>query len=239
MGAAGKKRTTTLYTTTTSQSTPHLFCLFLMVRRASFGSASKGAGPKAGFLEKLKQLRSFVGASVGEDDLNNCLKQCGCDVNLAATKLMTGEYSPKEAGKKRGPSAFFNLTKSTSPDRSQQKKPRVSPVIGSNTKTSPKLAAAPVSPDNTNKGYLLCQRWLSAESRSKGGQVSYQETLKVTSSANGPPMVRLSGNRVEGILPRNLCIMLAPLRDFLHLTAESLMEDKRLHIGAQFPINLR
>jgi hypothetical protein len=69
----------------------------------------------------------------------------------------------------------------------------------------------------------------------------YQEALQVTCSTSGPPMVRLSGTRVESVLPRNLCTMLAPLmtKGLLHLTAESLLEDKRLFIGAQLPISLR
>ena len=220
----------------------------LMARRASFGSSSKApSAPKHGYLEKLKQLRSFVGPTISEDVLNACLKQCGCDVNIAATKLMTGEFNHADVGKKRGSSSFFNLTKNLSPDRTiQEKKPRIS--IG--TMVTPKLAAKPtpkaaapqanpVTPDNNKGSYLLCQRWLSVESRSKGGQVSYQEKLHVTCSSNGPPMVRVSGIRAEGLLPRNLCTMLAPLNQYLQLTAESLMEDKHLQIGTQFPVNLR
>jgi hypothetical protein len=218
-----------------------------MTRRASFGSSSKEASaPKEGYLEKLKQLRSFVGPTIAEDVLNACLKQCGCDVNLAATKLMTGEYNHADVGKKRGPSTFFNLTKNLSPDRTiQPKKPRVSTGAMATpkfaAKPTPKAAPPPnpVTPENSKGGYLLCQRWLSVESRSKGGQVSYQEKLSVTCSSSGPPMVRVSGSRAEGLLPRNLCIMLAPLKEYLQLTAESLMEDKRLQIGTQFPVNLR
>ena len=223
-----------------------------MARRASFGSAfESAAAPKEGFLEKLEKLRSFVGLSVGEDDLNSCLKLCGCDVNLAATKLITGEFKRQEAGTKRGSSAFFDLIKSSSPERA--KKPRNS----LDTKATPNIATrpaqkptprayacsapTPVTPDSLKRGYLLCQRWSTAESRSKDGRVLYQETLCVTCSTSGPPMVRVSGNRVESVLPRNLCIMLAPLmaKGYLHLTAESLLEDKRLFIGAQLPISLR
>lgn len=220
-----------------------------MARRASFGSNSKASSgvPKQGYLEKLKQLRSFVGPTISEDVLSACLKQCGCDVNLAATKLMTGEFNSANMGKKRGSSLFFNLTKNLSPDRTiQEKKPRIS----TGAMVTPKLATKPttkagvpqpnpVTPDNNKGGYLLCQRWLSVESRSKGGQVSYQEKLSVTCSSNGPPMVRVSGIRAEGLLPRNLCTMLAPLNPYLQLTAESLMEDKHLQIGTQFPVNLR
>jgi hypothetical protein len=225
-----------------------------MARRSSIGSTfERPAAPKQGFLEKLEQLRSFVGLSVGEDDLNNCLKLCGCDVNLAATKLITGEFNRREAGTKRGSTAFFDLTKNSSPER--VKKPRNS--IPLETKSTPKHAAkpaqkptpkaclysapTPVTPDTSRKGYLLCQRWSTAESRSKDGRVLYQEALQVTCSTSGPPMVRLSGTRVESVLPRNLCTMLAPLmtKGLLHLTAESLLEDKRLFIGAQLPISLR
>lgn len=223
-----------------------------MGRPSSVGSTFESTvAPKEGFLEKLEQLRSFVGLSVGEDDLNHCLKLCGCDVNLAATKLITGEFKRREAGTKRGSTAFFDLTKSSSPER--VKKPRNSletkstpnfatkPAHRPTPRANAHSAPTPVTPDTSKKGYLLCQRWSTAESRSKDGRVLYQEALQVTCSTSGPPMVRLSGIRVESVLPRNLCIMLAPLmtNGYLRLTAESLLEDKRLFIGAQLPISLR
>lgn len=209
----------------------------------------KISSKKPGFLEKLGQLRSFVGETIEESDLENCLKQCGCDVDLAAMKLMTGEY--KKTAKRGSSSGFFQPAK-------QEKRARVSlspndvktqtPKLASNKRAASKPRSTKNEPlilddnddDNEQQPYLLCQRWLMADCNTpRGSSVRYQESLAVTCSQSGPPMVRLRGRNAEGTLTRNLAIIMAPLRGLLELKAEALMEEKGLHIGAQFPVNLR
>mmetsp|Transcript_35171 Transcript_35171/g.40107 ORF Transcript_35171/g.40107 Transcript_35171/m.40107 type:complete len:503 (-) Transcript_35171:2740-4248(-) len=203
---------------------------------------------KPGFIEKLEQLRSFLGQATSENDLENCLKQCGCDVNLAAMKLMTGEYKPLQSGKKRRQSEFFNLTSDASTsEMDKTKKLRAQPTIDDETSKAPSELESELKPSSNlvvkeqNKDdYLLCQRWINGVSRCKGGQVFYQEKLDLTCSEGGPCIVRLQGRSVEGTLPPNLCRIVTPLlrQRFIRLSAFSLMEEKNIFIGTQIPISI-
>jgi hypothetical protein len=47
---------------------------------------------KSSVVEKLQMLRSFVGDQHSENDLSSCLSQAGYIVELAAERLMTGQY---------------------------------------------------------------------------------------------------------------------------------------------------
>jgi hypothetical protein len=223
----------------------------------SSSSSSKKAAPSAakpGILEKLGQLRQFLGdTSWSELDLENCLKECGWNVDLAAMRLMTGEYKQRKAGQKRGMSTFFSLTKASTPDP-DSKKTRLSLGGSSNTlskenQTAPKPTVSattqrtPIQGTNLQEknDYLLCERWLNGVSNRKGVKVSYKEILQVTSSQSGPPVIRFKGSSVEGTLEHNLCLMMAPLQrqGLIHLTAESMMEDLRIVMGTLVPMKLR
>lgn len=205
-----------------------------MARRHSSISKNNVSKPP-GFFEKLEQLRSFVGQSTTEQDLEGCLKQCGCDVNLAAMKLMTGEYKPVRSSQKRAP--LFDLTRDSPSETNKAKKKK------SNVYVVPPIKAAPpkAKVENETDLYLLCERWINGDSRSKGGQVSYQEKLKFTCSQSGPLLVRWQAKSVAGTLPQSLCNMLAPLlrKGYISLSAEILMEEKRIVMGTQIPISLR
>jgi hypothetical protein len=51
---------------------------------------------KSSIIEKLQMLRSFVGETSGfsENDLSVCLRQSGFLVDIAAERLITGQYQP-------------------------------------------------------------------------------------------------------------------------------------------------
>mmetsp|Transcript_20834 Transcript_20834/g.30839 ORF Transcript_20834/g.30839 Transcript_20834/m.30839 type:complete len:1153 (+) Transcript_20834:3-3461(+) len=212
-----------------------------MARRHSSVSKNKKVVPTPpGFLEKLQQLRSFVDQSCSEQDLEGCLKECGCDVNLAAMKLMTGEYKPMRSTQKRAPSVLLDLTGNVQSERNNTKKQKSSQVVARAPKPAPKPSAGSNLEDEKTTDYLLVSRWINGDSRSKGGQVSYQEKLEFTCSQSGPLLVRWQGNSVAGTLPQNLCNILAPLlrQRHIRLSAEILMEETRIVMGTQIPLSL-
>jgi hypothetical protein len=65
-----------------------------MARGARQSKPSATAAPSV--VEKLSMLRSFVGggSTFSETDLSNCLRQSGYIVEVAAERLMTGQYQP-------------------------------------------------------------------------------------------------------------------------------------------------
>jgi hypothetical protein len=56
-------------------------------------------------IEKLKQLREFVGSNdtYSENDLSKCLREAHFNVHVAAERLMTGEFQPSKKQKKEKP----------------------------------------------------------------------------------------------------------------------------------------
>ena len=86
-------------------------------------------------VEKLAMLRQFVASSWTESDLTDCLKQCAYNVELAAEKLMTGQYSRKT--KKRRQSWFSG--KSTSTNSSSSPPNSATSAAASSTTTTKKI----------------------------------------------------------------------------------------------------
>lgn len=72
-----------------------------MSRRNKPGAVAAVSNNKSSVVEKLQMLRSFVGDQHTENDLSNCLSQAGYIVELAAERLMTGEYQPSKKAKTR------------------------------------------------------------------------------------------------------------------------------------------
>ncbi len=99
-----------------------------MGRRSSSSSAAAAAKsknnevPKAlcesSVVSKLQMLRDFVGTTTwSEADLSSCLRQCGYNVELAAERLMTGQFqgsnpfSTSNDGKRK--TSFFAMSSSS------------------------------------------------------------------------------------------------------------------------------
>jgi len=78
---------------------------------------SSSSSRSQSFLSQLESLREFVsgccspGMQFSESDLSTCLRQCGYNVQLAAERLVTGQYKCTPTSKKRN-SDYFNATKS-------------------------------------------------------------------------------------------------------------------------------
>ena len=99
-----------------------------MSKRAPVPVPSSSSNQKQSVVEKLSMLRSFVGenGSFSETDLSHCLRQSGYMVELAAEKLMTGQYQP---AKKQRPSPSFLPKKPTQSISSIKPQQRSSPPL--------------------------------------------------------------------------------------------------------------
>ena len=65
---------------------------------------------KVSILDKLQMLRSFCGSTWSEKDLSCCLSQSGYSVELAAERLMTGQYKTTS---RQGVNSFSNSKSQT------------------------------------------------------------------------------------------------------------------------------
>lgn len=103
-------------------------------------AAAAASSRQGSTLQQLESLRSFVPADMGfsESDLTDCLRQCGFNTQLAAERLITGDYK-KRKGERH---SFLKMTASSSPSRKPTSSRRSS--TGSNFKTpqQPKQSAA-------------------------------------------------------------------------------------------------
>ena len=64
----------------------------------SSSSAKKKTPQHQSILSKLAFLREMLqGSAFSETDLSNCLRQCGYNVELAAERLITGQFTPSSA----------------------------------------------------------------------------------------------------------------------------------------------
>lgn len=209
-----------------------------MPKRASSSKKRKTATDTS-FLAQLQMLRNFVGSDFDEGDLSACLRKCGCNIQMAAEKLMTGEYQSK---KEKGSSNFFAAkTPKVSEAKSNAttpatKRPRVTPAMASTarrtTASIPKSSSLSTSvasiPNNNNNNNAtqtpkpapvkndgrhlwLCERWIVGLSTTKNGHFKYQERLDLSHSHSGPAMVRFRGRGIEGTLRPNVSALLTPL----------------------------
>lgn len=118
-----------------------------MSRRNKPGAVA-ASNNKISVVEKLQMLRSFVGDQHSENDLSSCLSQAGYLVELAAERLMTGQYQPSKKVKTHNflaPKA--HTSKPAAPSSSAapvSKAPVVSMSIAS--KPAPKLRDLPKAP---------------------------------------------------------------------------------------------
>ena len=99
-------------------------------------------------LDKLQMLRSFCGTTWSEKDLSNCLSQSGYSVELAAERLMTGQYKPSDR------QTYGVVTNSGLPIKSSQNSTTKSAVSNSSTRTSQQMNTKPadiVTPSQSEK----------------------------------------------------------------------------------------
>jgi hypothetical protein len=61
-------------------------------------------------LEKLQMLRSFVGSSFSENDLSACLSASGYSVEVAAERILTGQFQPNKKLKPSPPTSMSSST---------------------------------------------------------------------------------------------------------------------------------
>lgn len=109
-------------------------------------------------------------------------------------------------------------------------------------------------------GLLLCQRWVCGLSTRRNGSIQHNEPIKVFTSSNvvvkhakGSNIVRFKGDNIEGTLDNHLSSFLSPLlrvrnaKDesgnenemaLIGIVAKGLMEDKRIDIGMEVPLEL-
>ncbi len=110
---------------------------------------------------------------------------------------------------------------------------------------------------------LLCQRWVCGFSTTRRGSIQYNEPITIHASTRvaasfstrvnkGGDIVRFKGSRIEGTLGSDLSSILAPLlrgvdssdnRDkesypLIEINCKGLMEDPRLDIGMEVPLEL-
>jgi len=110
---------------------------------------------------------------------------------------------------------------------------------------SPKLSPEVIPKERTSANrLLLCRRWIvGCCTTPKPSRIGYKEPLhfefsSATSSRKQCSIVRFRSRNSEGTLPPNLSGILSPLREFIELSGETLMEDSRLVIGSDVPLVL-
>jgi hypothetical protein len=79
-------------------------------------------------------------------------------------------------------------------------------------------------------------------STTKHGRIRYKESLEMTHSLTGPPMVRFRGKGVQGTLRANVAALLVPLLRnetlMISLEAEALMDEQSIPMGGDVPMAL-
>ena len=218
-------------------------------------SQKRKATVDTSFLSKLQMLREFVGDAFSEGDLSACLRQCGCNIELAAERLMTGQYQSKQ-----NKTSFFNSVSKSTSTPANNKRHRATPAVVTNVKKTPlskkktlsvasipsnatALKPSPVKTANDGRHLWLCERWIVGLSTTKNGRFRYQETLGLQHSLTGPAMVRFRGSNIEGTLRPNVCALLTPLlreeTPLISVEAHALMEERGVPIGGDVPLSLR
>ena len=191
------------------------------------------------FVDKLKLLRNFTDGSFSESDLSACLRQCGLNVELAAEKLITGQFNIK-------PSSNNNKAAASLP------KPAAAVSKNNNNNATNKRRRVTLSPEEKKDAKLpstmgshlwLCQRWVVGLNTTKNGRLRYNEKLQMTHSNSGPAMVRFKGSDIEGTLGPNVAALLTPLlreeKQLISMEAEALMDERGLAIGGEVPMAIR
>lgn len=111
-----------------------------------------------------------------------------------------------------------------------------------------------------SSGLMLCQRWVCGLSTLRNGSIQHNEHVMVFTSSNvvvknakGSNIVRFKGDNIEGTLDNHLSSFLSPLlrvrneKDdsgndndtaFIGIFAKGLMEDSRIDIGMEVPLEL-
>lgn len=120
-----------------------------MSRRNNTAAVAAASNNKSSVVEKLQMLRSFVGDQHSENDLSSCLSQAGYIVELAAERLMTGQYQPSKKVKTNNflsPKAQTSKPVASSPLSSSAAPVSKSPVVSIAPKPTPKAVQKEPSP---------------------------------------------------------------------------------------------
>jgi hypothetical protein len=241
-------------------------------------STSKSNNKDGSFLAKLETLRSFCdGLGFSESDLSTCLRASCFNVELAAERLMTGQFksAPKKSqaesrktSQNVTPSPAAKKQRRTAPEKSNIKSStnshKTTPVVTSFSSSLSSLQqpvgsavkSSTRNPDGNNQKWLLCRRWISGSSNSRNGRTEFKESLSISTASHGPPICRFSGASIEGTLPQHVALLVTPLLRYnnassstgstnsisntplISLSAEAMMQDRGLAIGAEVPLSL-
>lgn len=106
-------------------------------------------------------------------------------------------------------------------------------------------------------GLMLCQRWACGLSTRRNGSIQHNEPVMIFTSSNvvvkhakGSNIVRFKGDNIEGTLDNHLSSFLSPLlrvqnesgndneTALIGIVAKGLMEDNRIDIGMEVPLEL-
>mmetsp|Transcript_30966 Transcript_30966/g.35596 ORF Transcript_30966/g.35596 Transcript_30966/m.35596 type:complete len:1263 (-) Transcript_30966:110-3898(-) len=196
------------------------------------GNKKRAAGgekkPKsASIVEKLNTLRSLGCPGLSESDLARCLSQAGWNVDVAAERLVTGQFRPLKKSNQR---TKFNPNTNTNNKTTRTEASFASsgsnetPRRASTTKLT--LSTNLVTPKNTSSvstrncdetndhlendededediGWLICQRWISdGVNLKRGASCDYQEELNVlveivSTPPNGSNISNNNNNRYQ------------------------------------------
>jgi hypothetical protein len=209
-----------------------------MRRSSSKGStaSSRSSASSSSVVEKLEMLRNFC-PSFSEKDLSTCLSQAGYNVQLAAERLMTGQFEPtgKSAAVVVGNAAVVPISSVKPSSTATATKKRLAPddTTTTTTTTSHKKTARSTCPENKRSPHvipptprplqstkknddgslLLCERWLVGTCTTRYGRVFHRQVLEITHS-DKHRVVRFRGSQIEGTLCRSLAEMLSPLLSY-------------------------
>lgn len=214
----------------------------------------------ASFLSSLQMLREVLGSTVPESELSACLRQCGCNVHLAAERLMTGQFTQKKSSSSSSSTrvliteSLTNKRQRIVPPETTTISPKTPAAVASLEKKTPPTPSASNSSSKSSKvpftnvipsmkSHLwLCQRWIVGLSTTKHGRICYKESLQITHSLSGPPMVWFRGKSIQGTLRANVAALLVPLlrneTPMISLELEALMDEHNIPMGGDVPMAL-
>ena len=221
------------------------------------------------FLSQLEQLReTFKGSTkYTDDDISNCLRLSGNNVDRAAMELITEQYIPGSRRLGSGsPSVkqYFSKSKNVvtpSTTRASSTSSSSSSAF-TNFQTSPKpnsstkqVYKSPHRHEPTTKQqlqpqpqfpFLLCQRWIVPIASSRGS-MHYQESFTLSTSTTYNKFRRaktyicnVRGQNVQGRLDPTLSQMIAPLvqQHLVSVTLKALTGDEA-KMGGELPMEIQ
>lgn len=189
------------------------------------------------FRQARKKKKAFLTLNKSDEPVNHFRKTKAPNNKPGTMKKTPPSSNNSEVAKKSAPSSVPKSNRHKTPVVTPKADEEVFDLTMTDSQQDTKIPAAEMSYSSSiqeSEPLLLCRRWLADDIfvTSRTGRVDYKEQLQMDG------MIRFRGKDMEGRLPRKIAKFLLPLGGYVHLAAESLMEDRNLKQGQGVPIQL-